>query len=102
MFELALKEPSHMPPKCCQNEITLSQLPNHVLKKFDEKFPKLFRRKHQEAFTSNKKYCPQKDCGNWIRPKYFVKDMKTARQKGLCSRCKTAVCEKCNMKWHSS
>jgi hypothetical protein len=91
-----------MPPKCCQKEITFSQLPNHVLKSFDEKFPKLFRRKHQEAFTSNKTYCPQKDCGNWIRPKYFVKDTKTGRPKGICSRCKTAVCEKCNMKWHSS
>jgi IBR domain, a half RING-finger domain len=97
-----MKETVHMPPKCCQNEITMEQLPNHILNDFEEKFPKHYRRKHQEAMTSNKTYCPKKDCGNWIRPKYFVKDTKNGRQKGTCSRCKTNVCQKCNMKWHPS
>lgn len=98
IFEMSVKDPAHMPPRCCTDEhIDLK----HVDKLFDLKFKNLWNRKYQEYNTSNRIYCPAAKCGEWIKPSHNHKDSH-GRKYALCPRCKTKVCISCNHKMHKS
>jgi hypothetical protein len=96
-FELSIKDPQHMPPKCCtEDSISLK----HVEALFDNNFKKLWNRKSAEYRTKNRVYCPSKKCGEWIKPSLIKRDGQ--RHSARCDRCNTKVCVACNGKWHSS
>ncbi|KAF7856384.1 hypothetical protein EAF04_009912 [Stromatinia cepivora] len=97
IFRLSVKDPAHMPPKCC----TAEHIPlKHVEKLFDIPFKKLWNKKYQEYTTKNRIYCPAKRCGEWIKPENIHKE--NGKKYGICGRCKTKVCALCNGKWHGS
>lgn len=98
LFKLSVKDPAHMPPKCCNNtEIDLK----HVDALFSEDFKKKWNRKLKEYRAKNRIYCPQKGCGEWIQPKHMYMD-ENRRKVGKCSKCRSKVCATCNMKAHKS
>lgn len=98
IFEMSVKDPAHMPPKCCnEDHIPLK----YVDKLFDTKFKVLWNRKYQEYHTKNRIYCPTPKCGEWIKPKHMQRTM-DGRKYALCPRCKTKVCTLCNNKMHRS
>lgn len=93
IFHLSLTDPAHMPPRCC----TTDHIPlKHVEKLLSFQTKKLWNKKYTEYTTSNRIYCPSKDCGEWIPPRDIVGKI------GRCSRCKTKVCTMCNGKAHGS
>lgn len=97
VFEMSVKDPEHMPPKCCTDQhIPLS----HVDKLFNLKFKALWNRKYQEYHTKNRVYCPMPQCGHWIKPSHIYTT--GARKYASCPRCKTKVCALCNNKMHRS
>ncbi|QSZ36417.1 hypothetical protein DSL72_006294 [Monilinia vaccinii-corymbosi] len=97
IFRLSVKDPAHMPPKCCTSE----HIPlKHVEKLFDIPFKKLWNKKYHEYTTKNRIYCPAKRCGEWIKPENIHKE--NGKKYGICGRCKTKVCALCNGKWHGS
>ena len=97
IFEMSVKDPAHMPPKCCSEE----HIPlRHVEKLFDVKFKVHWNRKYQEYNTKNRIYCPTLKCGEWIKPSHI--HTYQGRKYALCPRCKTKVCTLCNNKMHRS
>ncbi|EME41302.1 hypothetical protein DOTSEDRAFT_101347, partial [Dothistroma septosporum NZE10] len=97
VFEMSVKDPAHMPPRCCTND----HIPlKHVDRLFDLKFKMLWNRKYQEFHTKNRIYCPTSKCGEWIKPSHVhtIQGRKFAQ----CSRCNTKVCTSCNAKMHKS
>ena len=97
IFEMSVKDPAHMPPKCCTDQ----HIPlKHVDKLFDLKFKMLWNRKYQEYHTKNRIYCPTLKCGEWIKPSHIHTSQ--GRKYALCPRCKTKVCTLCNNKMHRS
>lgn len=97
IFEMSVKDPQHMPPKCCGPE----HIPlRHVDKLFDVKFKVQWNRKYQEYNTKNRIYCPTLKCGEWIKPSHI--HTVQGRKFALCPRCKTRVCTLCNNKMHRS
>jgi hypothetical protein len=97
IFEMSVKDPAHMPPKCCGDE----HIPlRHVEKLFDDNFKRTWNRKYQEYTTKNRIYCPTLKCGEWIKPSHIHTIQ--GRKYALCPRCKTKVCVLCNNKMHRS
>ncbi|KEQ64243.1 uncharacterized protein M437DRAFT_14194, partial [Aureobasidium melanogenum CBS 110374] len=97
IFTMSLKDPQHMPPRCCSpDHIPLK----HVDHLFDDKFKLLWNSKYQEYTTKNRLYCPAKGCGQWIKPANMHK--LHGRKYGRCPRCKTKVCTLCNNKLHTT
>lgn len=96
-FELSIKDPQHMPPRCC-TEDTISL--KHVDALFDDAFKKLWNRKSAEYRTKNRLYCPSRRCGEWIKPSLIKRD--GHRPSARCDSCNTKVCVSCNSKWHQS
>lgn len=95
IFTMSVKDPAHMPPRCCTEEhIPLKCVDNL----FDVKFKLLWNTKYEEYTTKNRIYCPKPGCGTWIRPKQV--HTHEGRKYGLCGKCKTKVCMKCNAKLH--
>lgn len=85
-----------MPPRCCtEQHIDLK----HVDKLFDDKFKVLWNRKFDEYHTKNRIYCPARNCGAWIKPKYITTEK--GRKVGRCKHCKTLVCAICSQKMHT-
>ncbi|KXS97586.1 hypothetical protein AC578_5759 [Pseudocercospora eumusae] len=97
VFEMSVKDPAHMPPKCCTND----HIPlKHVDNLFDLKFKTLWNRKYQEYHTKNRIYCTNSKCGEWIKPKHF--HTSSGRKYAQCPCCATKVCTLCNGKMHKS
>ncbi|PPJ56808.1 hypothetical protein CBER1_05941 [Cercospora berteroae] len=97
VFEMSVKDPQHMPPRCCTKE----HIPlKHVDKLFDLKFKVLWNKKHEEYHTRNRVYCPTPKCGEWIKPSHF--HVTKGRKYGVCPRCNTKVCTSCSAKMHKS
>lgn len=97
IFTMSIKDPQHMPPKCCNaDHIPLK----HVDHLFDDRFKILWNSKYQEYTTKNRLYCPANGCGQWIKPANM--HSLHGRKYGRCPRCKTKVCTLCNNKFHSS
>ena len=97
IFELSLKDPACMPPKCCTDDhIPLS----HVDKLFDIPFKIRWNRRYEEWHTANRLYCPTAKCGEWIKPTRIVSEK--GRKFARCPRCKTKVCPTCSSKSHKS
>ena len=95
VFEMSVKDPAHMPPRCCTEE----HIPlEHVDKLFDIKFKALWNRKYQEYHTKNRVYCVAPKCGEWIKPSHIRTYQ--GRKYAQCQRCKTKVCVLCNNKMH--
>ncbi|KAG0136928.1 hypothetical protein HOY82DRAFT_478176 [Tuber indicum] len=91
IFTLSLTDPAHMPPKCCSDD----HVPlNHVDKLLSYQTKKLWNKKYIEYTSSNRIYCPEVNCGEWVQPKDIEAGV------GKCSRCKTKVCALCNGKAH--
>ncbi|EOD50839.1 putative ibr domain-containing protein [Neofusicoccum parvum UCRNP2] len=96
-FELSVKDPQHMPPRCCTNE----HIPlKYVDRIFDTKFKVLWNKKYQEYTAKNRVYCPTRGCGEWIKPSHIRMDHTVGRKYGKCPRCRGKVCVKCNGRWH--
>ena len=97
IFEMSVKDPVHMPPRCCGTE----HIPlKHVDKLFDTKFKLSWNRKYQEYHTKNRIYCPTLKCGEWIKPSHIHTSL--GRKFAQCPRCRTKVCTLCNNKMHKS
>ena len=97
VFEMSVKDPAHMPPKCCTDQ----HIPlKHVDKLFDVNFKMLWNRKYQEYHTKNRIYCPTLKCGEWIKPSHIHSAQ--GRKFALCPRCKMKVCTLCNNRLHKS
>ena len=97
IFNMSIKDPAHMPPRCCTDEhIHLK----HVDKLFDNEFKKTFNRKFLEYTSKNRIYCVNRNCGEWIRPKDIT--VEHGRKIGKCKKCATQICAICNNKAHKS
>jgi hypothetical protein len=97
-FTLSVKDPAHMPPRCCTKE----HIPlKHVDRLFDDKFKRLWNQKFEEYTATKNLYCPAKGCGDWIKPSKIRVDLTTGRKYARCSRCSTKVCVLCNSKYHT-
>lgn len=97
IFKMSIKDPAHMPPRCCQEKhISL----RHVESLFDDDFKKTWNRKFKEYNAKNRIYCPRKGCGEWIQPKHMR--VEKGRKIGICPKCKYDVCTMCNQKAHRS
>ncbi|KAK6341594.1 hypothetical protein TWF696_008665 [Orbilia brochopaga] len=98
LFDLSLTDPAHMPPRCCQ---PTQHIPlHHVDKLLSTKTKILWNKKYQEFTTTNRRYCPATDCGEWIRPKDFT--TVEGVEIGTCPRCKLKVCALCGLKEHGT
>ncbi|KAH8681344.1 hypothetical protein BX600DRAFT_376022 [Xylariales sp. PMI_506] len=98
VFKVSIKDPAHMPPKCCTGD----PIPvKHVDRLFDMNFKKTWNQKFAEYSTQNRIYCPSRKCGEWIKPDRIHK-FKDGRKQARCGNCKTEVCCVCNGKWHRS
>lgn len=96
-FELSVRDPQHMPPRCCTTE----HIPlKYVDRLFDTKFKVLWNKKYQEYTAKNRIYCPTRACGEWIKPSHIRLDPTVGRKYGKCPRCRGKVCVKCNGRWH--
>lgn len=96
-FELSVKDPQHMPPRCCTND----HIPlKYVDRLFDTRFKILWNKKYQEYTAKNRVYCPTRGCGEWIKPSNMRMDNSVGRKYGKCPRCRGKVCVKCNGRWH--
>ena len=97
VFDLSVKDPAHMPPKCCTDQ----HIPlKHVDKLFSTTFKLLWNRKYQEYNTKNRIYCPNPKCGEWIKPSHIHKEQ--GRKYALCPRCHTKACTLCCNKLHKT
>jgi IBR domain, a half RING-finger domain len=96
IFELSVKDPQHMPPKCCTSDHILLK---HVDRLFNNDFKRLWNKKHIEYTTKNRMYCPGKRCGEWINPKKHV-HIDGGTKYAKCGSCHTKICCLCNGKWH--
>ncbi|KAF1932921.1 uncharacterized protein M421DRAFT_252815 [Didymella exigua CBS 183.55] len=97
-FTLSVKDPQHMPPRCCTKE----HIPlKHVDRLFDDKFKRLWNQKFEEYTATKNLYCPAKGCGEWIKPSKIKVDMATGRKYARCGRCNTKVCVRCSSKYHT-
>ncbi|KAG5948817.1 hypothetical protein E4U53_006130 [Claviceps sorghi] len=96
IFNLSVTDPQHMPPRCCQDDISLK----HVDRLFDHAFKKTWNRKFAEYSTKNRVYCPSRKCGEWIKPANIRREH--GRKVARCSRCSTKVCCSCNGPWHGA
>ncbi|KAI5199025.1 hypothetical protein E4T38_07250 [Aureobasidium subglaciale] len=97
IFTMSIKDPQHMPPKCCNSD----HIPlKHVDHLFDDRFKVLWNTKYQEYTTKNRIYCPAKGCGQWIKPANIHK--LNGRKYGRCPSCRTKVCTLCNNKFHTN
>lgn len=97
IFEMSVKDPAHMPPKCC----TADHIPlHHVDRLFDLKFKTYWNRKYQEYNTKNRIYCSAPKCGQWIKPSHIHSSL--GRRYAQCPRCATKVCVSCHAKLHRS
>ncbi|KAI5798478.1 hypothetical protein FPQ18DRAFT_238327, partial [Pyronema domesticum] len=86
LFTLSLTDPAHMPPRCCaQDHIPL----HHVSALLPHATKKLWNKKYREYTTSNRIYCPNPKCGEWIEPEHIGSKI------GKCGRCKRDVCARC-------
>lgn len=99
VFELSVTDPAHMPPKCCTEAVIPLRFVAPLL---DNKFKLLWNKKFQEFSTKDRMYCPKKGCGEWIQPRDQKLDRVVGRRFGVCAKCKTKVCKKCNNRWHGS
>ncbi|KAJ6262944.1 hypothetical protein Dda_1502 [Drechslerella dactyloides] len=98
LFDLSLTDPAHMPPRCCQ---PTQHIPlRHVDKLLSTKTKILWNKKYQEYTTTNRRYCPATDCGEWIRPKDFT--TVEGIEIGTCPRCKLKICGLCGLKEHGT
>ncbi|KIW08527.1 uncharacterized protein PV09_01417 [Verruconis gallopava] len=97
LFVLSTEDPQLMPPKCCTDEMIPLR---HVERLLNTAFKITWNRKYAEYTTKHRLYCPSKNCGEWIKPKYIETDPATGRKFGKCKKCKTKVCKKCGLKWH--
>ncbi|KAI4603111.1 hypothetical protein KJ359_005903 [Pestalotiopsis sp. 9143b] len=96
VFKVSIKDPQHMPPKCCTEE----PIPvKHVDKLFETSFKKTWNKKFAEYSTQNRIYCPSRRCGTWIKPE-LVHKLRDGRKQATCDNCETKVCCACNGKWH--
>ncbi|OQO10538.1 hypothetical protein B0A48_03835 [Cryoendolithus antarcticus] len=98
VFRMAVKDPAHMPPRCCnpREHIALA----HVDNLFDDKFKVLFNKKFDEYKTKDRIYCPNSRCGIWIRPTNY--HTSGGRKYATCPKCKTDACTLCGGKMHKS
>ncbi|KAJ8106004.1 hypothetical protein OPT61_g9829 [Boeremia exigua] len=87
-FTLSVKDPQHMPPRCCTKE----HIPlKHVDRLFDDKFKRLWNQKFEEYTATKNLYCPAKGCGEWIKPNKVRVDLTTGRKYARCGRCGTKM-----------
>lgn len=102
LFNLSVTDAQHMPPKCCNQEVST----DYVEGLFDGKFKRKWNRRYNEYKFKDRIHCPAKSCGGWIKPSQMNIDTSRGathgRKYGLCNRCKTKVCCLCNNKWHNS
>ncbi|KAL1799796.1 hypothetical protein ACET3X_000138 [Alternaria dauci] len=77
-FTLSVKDPAHMPPRCCTSEHIPLKYADRL---FDDKFKVQWNKKFQEYTTANRLYCPTKGCGQWIKPSKIKMDPTYGRNK---------------------
>ncbi|KAL7779871.1 hypothetical protein CFE70_009889 [Pyrenophora teres f. teres 0-1] len=97
-FSLSVKDPAHMPPRCCTSEHIPLKYADRL---FDDKFKTLWNKKFQEYTTANRLYCPSKGCGQWVKPSKIKMDPTYGRKYARCSACSTKICVLCNSKFHT-
>lgn len=90
LFELAMKDESLFPPRCCKASIPLDSarpfLNDVQIRQFEEKTV--------EHATTNKTYCHNTQCGKFILPSEITGD------RAECPRCDSITCSVCKASAH--
>jgi hypothetical protein len=90
LFECAITDSSHFPPRCCSKIIPLLScillLPPAVISRFEAK--------REELETSNRTYCSNSTCSKWVRPANIIAGIAT------CVACNQKTCATCKNQQH--
>lgn len=89
LFDLAMKDESLFPPRCCKESITLYMASVFL----NELQVRLFESKSLEYATQDKTYCHEISCQSFILPCNIDGEKATCQDCGLmtCTICKSAV-----------
>lgn len=107
-FELSMRDPQHMPPRCCSSTQAIpSKAVSHL---FTPSFLARWRQRRRELAISPQKrlYCPARGCSArnggtqvWIPPENIRPSHSAPpRRKAICPRCQERVCADCGRLWH--
>jgi len=92
LFTFCIFEESRL-PSCCGRTIEVSELEGLL----DEDVLASFRETHRELSTTNRVYCANKDCGEFLGPRGSV-DLDSVE----CPKCGDFTCPSCSGPAHSS
>lgn len=88
MFEMAIKDESAYPPKCCGSRILLKavrrKLPTAILRQFQQR--------QVEMSTKDKTYCHA--CLTFVAPQ------SVHNERAICQQCRSSTCTRCKEEWH--
>ncbi len=90
LFELAMKDESLFPPRCCKTSIPLDAARPFLSEIQVQKF----KEKTVEYATTNKTYCHNTQCGSFIPPSQITGD------RAECAHCGLATCSLCKAVAH--
>ncbi|KAI9774090.1 MAG: hypothetical protein M1840_005183 [Geoglossum simile] len=90
LFEIAAKDESRFPPKCCGKPISLDIAKRSLT--FDQ--ISSFNKKSIEYSTPNRTYCSKEGCYAFIEPAFIKGDTAT------CEKCLQKTCVDCKCKSH--
>ncbi|KAJ6121493.1 hypothetical protein N7512_003958 [Penicillium capsulatum] len=89
MAGVALKNTELFPVRCCSQDIPVKQVVSTLMNA--ERTTYISRSEEHAVPPSERWYCPQTKCGQWIRPRYLK-----AGPRGLrCPHCRSFICIKC-------
>lgn len=88
-FRLSVKDPQHMPPKCC----TSAHIPlKHVDRLFDTDFKKTWNRKFAEYLRRTESTVHLEDAGSGSDPRIYILKMDANMGSVVDARPKSAAC----------
>ncbi|KAG7416518.1 hypothetical protein LZL87_006107 [Fusarium oxysporum] len=97
-FELSLTYPWHFPPSCCDEEIPLRVIEQHL----PENVVQRYREKLVEHKTRDRTYCSNRQCLKFIPPKNISDSGEPCyKDEEQCPACNEITCTKCKNKAHT-
>ncbi|SCO85803.1 uncharacterized protein FRV6_09930 [Fusarium oxysporum] len=97
-FELSLTSPWQFPPDCCDEEIPLRVIEQHL----PENVVQRYREKLVEHETRDRTYCSNRQCLKFIPPKNISDSGEPCyRDEEQCTACNEITCTNCKNKAHT-
>jgi hypothetical protein len=87
LFQAAMKDETLFPPKCCRQSIPLDSVMEHLPVDFWRRFVQ----REREYLTSDRLYCPNKACSNFLGSATPLE----LRGSVTCDLCLTVACSAC-------